>query len=312
MARAGRDPQLRGDRPAGGAVRRRWASATCASPAASRSSGATSRRWPACWPTIDGRAATCRVTTNGFLLGRDAERLVRAGINRFNVSVDSLQRDRFYEMTRRDALDQVLHGLETLAAFPEAHPIKVNAVAIRGFTEEEVVPFAAAGARDPVRGPLHRVHAAGRRPRLDARAGPHRRGDPRGDRGRLPAGGRAARAQRHRARLSLRRRQRPDRLHQPGLRAVLRRLQPGPPHRRRPSAHLPVLAQRDRSARAAARRRRRRTSSRRSSAPPSGARSSSTTSARRASSSPRAACPPSAADTPRRGRRTPAPWRGRR
>ncbi|HEY1715781.1 MAG TPA: radical SAM protein, partial [Solirubrobacteraceae bacterium] len=63
------------------------------------------------------------VTTNGFLLPRDAEKLVRAGINRFNVSVDSLQRDRFYELTRRDALDAVLNGLEILASFPEAHPI---------------------------------------------------------------------------------------------------------------------------------------------------------------------------------------------
>ena len=89
------------------------------------------------------------VTTNGFLLERDAERLVAAGINRFNVSVDSLQRDRFYELTRRDALPQVLRGLETLAAFPDAHPIKVNAVAIRGFTEEEVLPFAELARRTP-------------------------------------------------------------------------------------------------------------------------------------------------------------------
>jgi len=89
------------------------------------------------------------VTTNGFLLVRDAEKLVRAGINRFNVSVDSLQRDRFYELTRRDALDQVLQGLEVLASFPEAHPIKVNAVAIRGFTEEEVLPFARLARETP-------------------------------------------------------------------------------------------------------------------------------------------------------------------
>jgi GTP 3',8-cyclase len=82
------------------------------------------------------------VTTNGFLLERDGEALVRAGINRFNVSVDSLQRDRFFEITRRDALPQVLRGLEHLATFPEAHPIKINAVAIRGFTEDEVIPFA--------------------------------------------------------------------------------------------------------------------------------------------------------------------------
>jgi cyclic pyranopterin phosphate synthase len=89
------------------------------------------------------------VTTNGFLLERDAEKLVRAGIDRFNVSVDSLQRDRFYELTRRDALPQVLRGLDKLASFPEAHPIKVNAVAIRGFTEEEVLPFAELARRTP-------------------------------------------------------------------------------------------------------------------------------------------------------------------
>jgi GTP 3',8-cyclase len=89
------------------------------------------------------------VTTNGFLLERDAEALVHAGINRFNVSVDSLQRDRFFELTRRDALPQVLRGLEHLATFPEAHPIKINAVAIRGFTEDEVIPLADFARRTP-------------------------------------------------------------------------------------------------------------------------------------------------------------------
>jgi cyclic pyranopterin phosphate synthase len=48
--------------------------------------------------------AEISLTTNGFLLERDARALVEAGINRFNVSVDSLQQDRFYELTRRDAL----------------------------------------------------------------------------------------------------------------------------------------------------------------------------------------------------------------
>jgi cyclic pyranopterin phosphate synthase len=89
------------------------------------------------------------VTTNGFLLERDAEALVRAGVNRFNVSVDSLQRDRFFELTRRDALPQVLRGLEMLATFPEAFPIKVNAVAIRGFTEDELLPLAEFARRTP-------------------------------------------------------------------------------------------------------------------------------------------------------------------
>jgi cyclic pyranopterin phosphate synthase len=45
-------------------------------------------------------------------------------------------------MTRRDALTQVLRGLEALAQLPQVHPIKVNAVALRGFTETEVIPFA--------------------------------------------------------------------------------------------------------------------------------------------------------------------------
>jgi cyclic pyranopterin phosphate synthase len=93
--------------------------------------------------------AEVSVTTNGFLLERDAEALVGSGIDRFNVSIDSLQRDRFYELTRRDALPQVLRGLERLATFPEAHPIKVNAVAIRGFTEDEVLPFAEFARRRP-------------------------------------------------------------------------------------------------------------------------------------------------------------------
>jgi cyclic pyranopterin phosphate synthase len=89
------------------------------------------------------------VTTNGFLLERDAQALVDAGVDRFNVSVDSLQRDRFYQLTRRDALPQVLRGLERLASFPQAHPIKINAVAIRGFTEDEVLLFAELARSSP-------------------------------------------------------------------------------------------------------------------------------------------------------------------
>jgi cyclic pyranopterin phosphate synthase len=82
------------------------------------------------------------VTTNGYLLERDAAALVEAGVDRVNVSIDSLQRDKFFEMTRRDALPQVLRGLDALARHPEVHPIKVNAVAMRGFTEDEALRFA--------------------------------------------------------------------------------------------------------------------------------------------------------------------------
>ncbi len=89
------------------------------------------------------------LTTNGYLLERQAEALVRAGVDRFNVSVDSLQRDRFFEQTRRDSLPQVLRGLAKLASFPEAHPIKVNAVGIRGFTEQELIPFAEFAREQP-------------------------------------------------------------------------------------------------------------------------------------------------------------------
>ena len=81
------------------------------------------------------------LTTNGYLLVRDAEALAAAGLNRINVSVDSLERDRFFRLTRRDSMDQVLAGLEAIMAQPGIGSVKVNAVAIRDFTEEEVPRF---------------------------------------------------------------------------------------------------------------------------------------------------------------------------
>ena len=82
------------------------------------------------------------LTTNGYLLERDADALAAAGLQRVNVSIDSLARDRFFRMTRRDALPQVLAGLHAIARHPSVRPIKVNAVALRGFTEGEAVEFA--------------------------------------------------------------------------------------------------------------------------------------------------------------------------
>ena len=81
------------------------------------------------------------LTTNGYLLERDADALVGAGIRRVNVSIDSLQRDRFFQITRRDALPQVLRGVEAIARHPTVRPVKVNALGIRGFTEQEILPF---------------------------------------------------------------------------------------------------------------------------------------------------------------------------
>jgi cyclic pyranopterin phosphate synthase len=81
------------------------------------------------------------LTTNGYLLERDADALAAAGLRRVNVSIDSLARDRFFRLTRRDALPQVLRGLDAIARHPEVRPIKVNAVALRGFTEQEAGRF---------------------------------------------------------------------------------------------------------------------------------------------------------------------------
>src|SRR5499427_1164424 len=74
------------------------------------------------------------LTTNGVLLDRFAGPLVEAGLTRLNVSLDSLSHVRFAEITRRDALDRVLAGLAEAERFPELRPIKVNCVAIKGFT----------------------------------------------------------------------------------------------------------------------------------------------------------------------------------
>jgi GTP 3',8-cyclase len=82
------------------------------------------------------------LTTNGYLLERDAPALVDAGIGRVNVSIDSLQRDRFFQITRRDALPRVLRGLDAIASFPQVRPVKVNAIAMRGFSEDEALRFA--------------------------------------------------------------------------------------------------------------------------------------------------------------------------
>jgi cyclic pyranopterin phosphate synthase len=89
------------------------------------------------------------LTTNGVLLDRFAGPLVDAGLRRLNVSLDSLSHVRFAEITRRDALDRVLAGLEEAERHPKLAPIKVNCVAIRGFTEEEVPALAELARRKP-------------------------------------------------------------------------------------------------------------------------------------------------------------------
>jgi cyclic pyranopterin phosphate synthase len=98
--------------------------------------------------SIDG-VRDLSLTTNGILLARYAGALVDAGLRRVNVSLDSLDHVRFAEITRRDALDQVLQGLAEAERFPELRPIKINCVAIKNFTEEDVPALAELARRKP-------------------------------------------------------------------------------------------------------------------------------------------------------------------
>jgi cyclic pyranopterin phosphate synthase len=106
-------------------------------------------------PTLVGMLAQTEgvrdlsLTTNGVLLDRFARPLVEAGLQRLNVSLDSLNHVRFAEITRRDALDAVLRGLAEAERYPELRPIKINCVAVKGFTETEVPALAELARRKP-------------------------------------------------------------------------------------------------------------------------------------------------------------------
>ena len=81
------------------------------------------------------------LTTNGYFLADQAEELVRAGLKRINVSLDSLDPVKFTEMTRRDNFHRVWEGIEA-ADRAGIHPIKINAVLVRGINESEIPRFA--------------------------------------------------------------------------------------------------------------------------------------------------------------------------
>ncbi len=99
--------------------------------------------------SADANVHDLSLTTNGYLLERQVESLVRAGLRRVNVSLDALAPDRFFQLTRRNALKQVLEGLAAAERYPELRPIKVNVVALRDFTEDEVVRFAEFARKHP-------------------------------------------------------------------------------------------------------------------------------------------------------------------
>jgi cyclic pyranopterin phosphate synthase len=79
------------------------------------------------------------LTTNGTQLAGAARRLAASGVKRVNVSLDSLDADRFAHITRRGRLDQVLDGIA--AAKSAGLKIKINMVALRGLNEDEIEPM---------------------------------------------------------------------------------------------------------------------------------------------------------------------------
>ena len=84
------------------------------------------------------------LTTNGATLRMHAKALAEAGLKRINISLDSLQPERFLELTRRDELDRVLDGIEA-ALDAGLQPVKINVVMMRGINDDEIVDFAEFG-----------------------------------------------------------------------------------------------------------------------------------------------------------------------
>src|SRR5512146_171961 len=81
------------------------------------------------------------MTTNGVLLGRLAEPLKQAGLQRVNVSLDTLDPAKFKRLTRWGSLEQVWEGIQAAERVGLA-PVKINAVVVRGYNEKDVVDLA--------------------------------------------------------------------------------------------------------------------------------------------------------------------------
>jgi GTP 3',8-cyclase len=92
----------------------------------------------------DGPPVDVALTTNGATLRSIAGGLVAAGLRRVNVSLDTLRRDRFVELTRRDELDHVLEGIDAAVEAGLA-PVKLNAVVMRGRNDDEILDLATFG-----------------------------------------------------------------------------------------------------------------------------------------------------------------------
>ena len=83
------------------------------------------------------------LTTNGTLLAAQAQELYDAGLRRINVHIDTLNRDRFLKITRRDEFDKVMAGIDV--AQQVGFKVKINAVAVKNLVEEDIVPMARFG-----------------------------------------------------------------------------------------------------------------------------------------------------------------------
>jgi cyclic pyranopterin phosphate synthase len=88
---------------------------------------------------IEGLKDLC-LTTNGALLAEKIDLLKRAGLKRVNISLDTLDADKFKRMTKRGELRKVLEGIRA-AKSHGLHPIKLNAVIERGVNEEDIIPL---------------------------------------------------------------------------------------------------------------------------------------------------------------------------
>ncbi|MEX2286652.1 MAG: GTP 3',8-cyclase MoaA [Planctomycetaceae bacterium] len=80
------------------------------------------------------------LTTNGILLADQARDLYDAGLRRINISLDALNPEKFKQITRREGYEKVIAGIQAAQDIGFS-PIKLNAVSVRGITEDEIVPF---------------------------------------------------------------------------------------------------------------------------------------------------------------------------
>lgn len=89
------------------------------------------------------------MTTNGILLSQYANQLKAAGLKRVNISLDTLHREKYQQITRRDQFEQVMAGIYA-ALEVGFHPVKINVVAMRGVNDDEIMNFVQLARQEPL------------------------------------------------------------------------------------------------------------------------------------------------------------------